>query len=213
MNTQAQKQNIIGKAWALTLFGHVGQSRGPLSAARRPRWLLAHTRSPLDKWNIRGACIFLLGASLVATFAGAAPFTASRVVHRGAGLVRHWVRWGDTIAISAAILLLSHKLSWSRCGVCWTSAVGLEVGAAFLGGCHVRAYQLNAHYATWHATGSFGAAPSIIPPAPSRLCMRVSGCCDQLHWADLAEFFNCAQRDSSVTLAQAGPFWCSSMFT
>jgi len=105
-----------------------------------------------------------------AAFAGAAPFTASRVVHRGAGPVRHWVRWGDTIAISAAILLLSHKLSSPLCG-CWAGAVGLNLkvgAAAFLGGCHVRAYQLNAHYAatTSHATGSFGAAPT------AAACMR-----------------------------------------
>lgn len=185
-------------------------TRGPVTwaAVGHKKAVRTHTFSTRQVKYTWCMCIFLLGASRVATFAGAAPFTASRVVHRGAGPVRHWVRWGDTIAISAAILLLSHKLSWSRCGVCWASAVGLEVGAAFLGGCHVRAYQLNAHYATWHATGSFGAAP-----APSRLCMRVSGCCDQLHRADLAEFFNCAQRDSSVTLAQAGPFWFSSMFT
>lgn len=62
----------------------------------------SHTRSLAtlkEKSEIYVWYLFL-GASRVEAFAGAAPFTASRVVHRGAGPVRHWVRWGDTIAIS-----------------------------------------------------------------------------------------------------------------
>jgi hypothetical protein len=154
------------------LFGHVGQSRGPLSAARRPRR---------------------------AAFAGAAPFTASRVVHRGAGPVRHWVRWGDTIAISAAILLLSHKLSL------WV--LGRRGRFEFEGGRRRRFSRwvpraripikrsLLRHYFARHQEASV--RHPLLQPACAR---RVSQCCDQLH--RLAEFFNCARRDSSVTLVQ-----------